>query len=83
VGVKVTRELVCDLCGSNKKVARWHLQRTDGAKRSPDLCEKCAGPLEKILDVLPDKRGNRGRPVVITEAQLKAKKRAFRSRQAG
>lgn len=81
MGVKVTRELVCDLCGSNKKVFRWHIQRHDGAKRSPDLCDIHAKPLEEIVGVVADKRGSRGKPVVITESQLRAKKRSYRAKK--
>ncbi|HKN44286.1 MAG TPA: hypothetical protein VJW23_10200 [Propionibacteriaceae bacterium] len=78
LGVRVVRELVCDLCGSTDGVLRWHLQR-EGKKRSPDLCDKHGKPLVELLESLPAKRGNQGQREVLTEAQVKQKVRAFRA----
>lgn len=80
VGVRLIRELVCDLCGSADQVNRWVLTR-EGKRRSPDLCLRHAKPLQELFDSLPEKRGNQGKRQVLTEAQVKQKARAYRSRQ--
>jgi hypothetical protein len=72
------RELVCDVCGSNDGVVRWHIQR-EKRKRSPDLCDKHGTPLVELFDSLPAKRGNQGSRAVLTEAQVKQKVRTFRA----
>lgn len=78
VGVRVVRELVCDVCGSAEDVQRWHLQK-GRRQRSPDLCVKHSTPLEELFDSLPEKRGNQGKREVLTEAQVKQKVRTFRA----
>jgi len=79
LGVRVVRELVCDLCGSTEKVERWTLGKK-GRQKSPDLCVEHGKVLHDIYDDLPAKRGNQGKREVLTEAQVKAKVRAFRAK---
>jgi hypothetical protein len=45
------------------------------------LCGKHSKPLQELFDTLPEKRGNQGKRQVLTEAQVKQKARAYRSRQ--
>jgi hypothetical protein len=79
MGTRLVRELVCDICGSNDRVQRWGLLK-DGRRKSPDLCHGHGAPLEKLYADLPDKRGNKGKREVLTEAQVQAKARAYRAR---
>jgi len=79
VGVRLVRELVCDLCGSTDRVERWVLSK-NGRQKSPDLCAKDGKMLHELYDSLPAKRGNRGKREVLTEVQVKAKARAYRAR---
>ena len=77
LGVRVVRKLVCDLCGSEKDVERWHLEK-DKRKRFTDLCDRHGKPLAEIFEAAPERRGDQGKREVLTEAQVKKKVRAFR-----
>lgn len=70
---RVIRELICDLCGSDKDVRRWRITKTDDGKTvSPDLCEKHSGILDEVFAALPaGKRGQTRARRVLTEAEVK------------
>jgi hypothetical protein len=77
LGTRIVRVMICDLCGGENGVRRWRLALAgDGKKVSPDLCESCEKPFVEIMEKLPNgKRGQtQGRPV-LTEAQVRAKRR--------
>ena len=80
MGVRVTRDRVCDQCGSTKGVERWHLEK-DKRKRFTDLCRGHGKPLSTIFDAAPERRGDQGKREVLTEAQVKQKVRAFRAKR--
>ena len=84
MGVRIIRELVCDLCGDGEGVRRWRVTDTDTNKTvSPDLCKACSKPFQAVFDKLPaGKRGQTRKRPVVTEADVRRARRAAQKKPA-
>ena len=79
MAVRITRDLVCDMCGRDGgTVQRWKITRTaDNKSVSPDLCEEHSKCLEDLYDILPaGRRGQTRARRVLTVEELEQTKKA-------
>lgn len=77
MAVRVTKDLICDICGGDEGVSRYRFTRVrDDRKITADLCAEHAGIIEELFKLMPaGKRGQtRARPV-LTEAEIVAKRK--------
>lgn len=81
MAVRVTRDVVCDMCGQDDSVTSWRITRTkDGKSVSPDLCAEHAEVLEDLFKRLPARKGRTPRRV-LTEAEVVAEVKAAQRRK--
>lgn len=71
MAVRVTRDVVCDVCGTGP-ARRWTIQRKDGRmQRTGDLCVDHERDLQVFLDAFVKVRGRVATREILTPEQIK------------
>lgn len=78
MAVRITKELVCDECGSDDNVKSYRVGIVgNGRGVAPDLCEAHSERLRQLIATSPSRNvsGLRKPPKVRTTAEVKAQRR--------